>query len=240
MKSLGFKRLCRSGWFRNLYFLDEHLCAKAQEEYSGVSIHFLPDPWSGDFNQDKISARQQLGVPQNGNVFLHYGLGTRRKGLHLAIEAMSRRKLKEGILLCAGKMDRDRQLLKGLAALTEEGRALVFDRYVTSKEEELCFAAADVVLLPYVGHFGSSAVLSRAAAAGKMVVSTNEGLLGRRVMDHHLGLVFESGQVGSLVKAMETALNLSQETKTTYQQAAWRYAAGCTREAFMSALLSSL
>ena len=63
-------------------------------------------------------------------------------------------------------------------------------RYITDQEEKLGFCACDAVLLPYIGHIGSSAILSRAAAAGKMVIASDEGLIAKRVRKHGLGRLF--------------------------------------------------
>ena len=110
----------------------------------------------------------------------------------------------------------------------------------SQEEEELCFAAADIVLLPYCGHFGSSAVLSRAAASGKAVIVSDDGLLGRRVRDHRLGLLVEPGKESSLAIAMTRAMRFSPSEKERYRQAALNYAAGCTRQAFREAIVNSL
>ena len=239
LKRLGFKRLSEQGWFDTLYLLDEYLCPRVQKAYPGVRVQFLPDPWSGEFSRDKAYARQQLGLPAEGFVFLQYGIGTRRKGLHLVIEAMEEERLRGGVLLCAGRID-DPALSRGAVGLQERGRARIVNRYLTPEEEELCFAAADAVLLPYQGHFGSSAVLSRAAAAAKVIIASDEGLVARRVKDHGLGVLFTSGRVDSLISAMEGVMAMDQAERSRVHDAALGYAATCSRQAFKTALLASL
>ena len=239
LKALGFTRLRQQGWFASLLLLDEYLCPRVAAAYPGTRIHFLPDPWSGNFDRDQAQARQQLGIPAERFVFLQYGIGTRRKGLHLVIEAMAGPGVRQGFLLCAGTIE-DPALSLGAAGLAARGRAQVLNRYLTPEEEELCFAAADMVLIPYLGHFGSSAVLSRAAAAGKPVIASAEGLIARRVRDHGLGLLFDTGKVTSLIVAMERAMAMGAEEKSRYQQAGRHYAATCTRQAFTTALIQTL
>ena len=235
LKGLGFRRLCRANWFKRLYLLDEYL-------YAGVGdaalYHFLPDPWAGRFDLGVSEACATLGIPDNARVFLHYGIGDRRKGLHLALQAMlGDPGERNWFLLCAGELDRDRDIRDGVAKLEQQGRARILDRYVSGEEEMRCFCATDVVLLPYLRHFGSSGVLSIAAAAGKMVIASDEGLVARRVRDHRLGRVFTSGSAASLTDRMEEVSRLSPLEMKEYRQSALAYADGCSREAFRKALL---
>jgi glycosyltransferase involved in cell wall biosynthesis len=111
---------------------------------------------------------------------------------------------------------------------------------VSDDEERLCFCAADAVLLPYIHHYGSSGVLSRAAAAGKMVIVSDEGLLARRVRDHHLGLLFQANDVHELRQRMTDAVSLNQAERDKFQLMSLRYAGTCSRDVFREALLAPL
>lgn len=239
IKAAGFKRLCRGQWLKNVFLLDEYLISEARHDWSGgPRFNFLPDVWQGDFRRDKQSACRRLGIPPEKFVFLNYGIGTKRKGLHLIIRALLQDSLPESaFLLCAGQLAADKELRAGVAALEKKGLAKVLNRYVSSVEEELCFAACDTVLLAYVRHFGSSGVLSRAAAAGRMVIASNEGLVARRVREHHLGLLFQSESVDLLRKAMGQCLTMTAENREAYQQNAFNFAKSCSRKFFRRALL---
>ncbi|MHB1014949.1 MAG: hypothetical protein ACYC2W_06700, partial [Desulfurivibrionaceae bacterium] len=169
LKGIGFERLSRSGWFEHVYFLDELLLDLASKRFLHTRFFFLPDAWSGNYNRDSAMARLKLGVPADRVVVLHYGLGSRRKGLHLLVRALTGPGMgKSGLyLLCVGQLAGDSEIAEGLAELERRGMARVIDRHVGQAEEEESFAACDAVSLAYVDHFGSSGVLSRAAAAGK-------------------------------------------------------------------------
>ncbi len=239
IKQFGFTRLCRSGWLNNLYLLDEYLINRATDKWQGCNFHFLPDVWSGDYSHDQKLAREKLRVPANKFVYLNYGIGTRRKGLHLIIKAMLNFKLPTDIfLLCAGKITDDKELQKGVVELEKIGLARVINRYVSDEEEELCFAACDTVLLPYVKHFGSSGVLSRAAAAGKFVIASDEGLVARRVREHNLGLLFRSADVESLRNNILEAFKINKSQKILFKDSAHHYAESCSRSIFRTALSS--
>jgi glycosyltransferase involved in cell wall biosynthesis len=239
LKGFGFRELTRRKWFSKVFFMDEYLLETAQHRYPGQIFFFLPDPWDGTFSHDQKEARQKLGIPADRFVFLCYGIGDRRKGLHLAVRALMESSTDSPLhLLCAGSLAPDPETSRGLKALKEQGRATVLDRYVSEAEQSLCFAASDVVLLPYIEHFGSSGVLSLSAAAGRMVIASDEGLLARRIKEHNLGWVFPSGDARALKTRMRDASLLSSNERAQFQQAAYRYARTCSREAFRKALLA--
>ena len=159
------------------------------------------------------AARSELGVPADKRVFLFYGTGARRKGLHLAVRAM--RELPPDVpafLLCAGQLNPEGETARELEELVAQKRARLINRYVTAAEEKLAFAASDVVLLPYLHHFGNSGVLSRAMAAGRMVIVSDEELLGRMTRTHNLGLLFPSGDVPAFRARIEEAARLRRAT----------------------------
>lgn len=236
-KHIGFNRLANGGWFHRVCLLDEYLYEKHHRRYSRAGLTFLPDTWSGTFSMPKNQARERLGISPDKFVMLHYGIGSRRKGLHLAIRAMLSSACPDRWhLLYAGKLSDDRGIDKSMSKLAESGQATVLNRYVSKTEEQVCFAASDIVLLPYVRHFGSSGVLALSAAAGKMVVASDDGLIGRRVRERGLGLCFSSGSA----KALQAALTRAEKKYVTdahaYTKAAHRYAQQCDRRSFRQAL----
>jgi hypothetical protein len=238
-KTLGFNRLTGAGWFHRICLLDEYLCADHRRRYARAGLTFLPDTWSGTFDLPQSVARAQLGIPADRWVLLHYGIGTRRKGLHLVIRHLLEATCpRQWHLLCAGQLSDDRQIDAGLQRLSADGRATVLDRYVSKTEEQACFGASDVVVLPYLRHFGSSGVLSLAAAAGKMVVASDDGLIGRRVQAHRLGLCFRAGKRRELGRALATAQAQLGADPHRYRQALQDYARRCDRQSFRKVLAS--
>lgn len=239
IKLIGFRRLCKWGWFGKIYLMDEYLHAAVEGRYPKSSFHVLPDPWHGDFSHRRDDARKSLNIPTDKFVLLQYGIGTRRKGLHLAVRTALDLASTTGLfLLCAGQIRNDPEILRGLDQLKRQGRAHVLNRYVSDLEEQLAFCASDVVLLPYVRHFGSSGVLARAAAAGKMIIASDEGLVARRVREHGLGWLFRSGNVKELKISVKKAMTLSAEEMARFRHAALRYASTCSRPLFRKALLA--
>jgi glycosyltransferase involved in cell wall biosynthesis len=236
IKNVGFHRLMRRDWFHRICLMDEYLYQKHVGRWPHALL-FLPDPWSGAFTADKAAARRELGIDTGKFVLLHYGIGTRRKGLHLILRAMQTDSVAaRWHLLCAGRIADDAEISRGLHRLADQGRATVLNRYVSKAEEQLCFAGSDVVLLPYVRHFGSSGVLALAAAAGKMVVASDEGLVARRVQERGLGLCFPSGSTDGLREALRKAEATLAADPNAFCEAAGRFAAQCDRTAFRKAI----
>jgi glycosyltransferase involved in cell wall biosynthesis len=160
--------------------------------------------------------------------------------LHLAVEAMRQLPPESpAFLLCAGQQNPSGKTAAGLAQLVRQNRACLLDRYVTVEEEKMCFAASDAVLLPYLNHFGTSGVLSRAMSAAKPVITSDEQLLGRLTRECRLGLVFPSGNIPALRDCISQIAQLSATAAAPFAAAARDYAKTFSREAFRAALLES-
>lgn len=238
VKASGFRRLVNQQWFEHIYLVDEYLIASSREKFA-ADFHFLPDPWSGDYVCSLNEARNTFDIPPDKFVFLQYGIGDRRKGLHLTVAAMEKMASDAGVfLLCAGQINLERNLVERIEALEKRGLARLINRYVSDREEGVIFCAADAVLLPYIHHYGSSGVLSRAAAAGKMVIVSDEGLLAKRVREHHLGLFFPTMNVDALQQRMIEAASFDQVKREQFRSRLLQYAQTCSRKNFRDALIS--
>ncbi len=238
LKQIGFARFHRQGWTKGLFTLDETLPASLRTGFTSSDFPVLPDPWSGNFTHDRTAAREKLGLPRDRFILLHYGTASRRKGLHLVAEAAASLPLENDFLLvCAGECSSDAR--DGLHHLQNQDRAKLFNRHINDAEEELFFCAADAVALAYHGHYGSSGVLARAAAARRWVIASDEGLVGHRVHTHKLGLTFKTGDIPALRETLLQGLALTPEyTATTFTPGLANFASRHSRESFRTALLA--
>jgi glycosyltransferase involved in cell wall biosynthesis len=241
LKQRGFRRLVANNWLNPLLFIDEDLLRERQDEFPGAPLGFLPNPCPSIYEGDRTAACLELGVPPERRVFLFYGSGYRRKGLHLAVAAfLDLTPADNGFLLCVGRQNPDAATARGLERLLRENRARLINRYVSTAEERSSFVACDVVLLPYVNHFGISGVLAQAAAAGKPVIASDEQLLGRETREYRLGLLFPSGDVAALRERLREFGRLTEARRAELATAAHNYAVSHSRLAYRAALLKAL
>ena len=241
LKQPGFQRLISQGWLRQLLFVDEYLAHDLKNQFPAAPLFFLPDPCPAGYDGEVRAARRALNLPEDKKIFLFYGGGYQRKGLHLAVRALQDLPANSpAFLLCAGRQNPAGKTASGLAQLVQQGRARPINRYVSLAEEKYCFAASDIVLLPYLNHFGTSGVLSRAMAASKPVIVSDEQLLGRLTREQGLGLLFPSGDVKILREKIQQAALFSPKEISGFSTAARAYAGRYSREAYRRALLASL
>jgi glycosyltransferase involved in cell wall biosynthesis len=241
LKKIGFRRLIENGWLNPLLFFDTQLCELARKQYPGAPIYPLADPYPENFHADRAASRKNFNLPENKFVLLFYGGGYKRKGLHLVAEAMLQMSAPgKAFLLCAGLQPKDEQLAHNLERLRVQGRAEIVNRYVSAEEEKQLFAACDAVLVPYIHHQGTSGILSRAAGAGKPVIVSDELLLAHLVRQFGMGLLFESGNVPALKKAIERAAAASADELARWQSGALAHAKTCSRAAFREQLVAAV
>lgn len=148
-------------------------------------------------------ARGRIDCGDAEIVFLFYGHVRAYKGVDLLLEALSRLP-EEGPrwrALVVGEWYIERgpadERLRG--SLGE--RVRIVDRFVSDAYTADCFAAADVVVLPYRSGT-QSAVVPLAYAHGRPVVTTRVGGLPEIVGDPETGLLVPPGDVDALVDAL--------------------------------------
>ena len=240
-KMRGFDQLMRNDFFAQLLMLDESLLRDLRREYPKAPLFFLPDPCPDGFAGNRADARKELGISAEKTVLLFFGVGSRRKGLGVAVDAMLSLPIESNfLLLVAGRQQLEGDLKHRLDLLVGRGSAQVLDRYVSSDEEKWCFQAADAVLLPYINHFGTSGVLSRAASAGKYIIASDEQLVGRLVREHGMGSVFASGDAKALADAIIAFGRQDEASLIVCRDRAAGYARKYSRSAFREAVLKAL
>lgn len=241
LKKIGFRRLVQNNWLNPLLMIDPLLCGIAQKTFPGASIYLLADPYPDHFSADRAVSRRQFNLPEDRFVFLFYGGGYKRKGLHLVAEAMLKMTApNRAFLLCAGLQPENEPLAHDLEALCSGGRAEIVNRYVSAEEEKQLFAACDMVLLPYIRHLDGSGVLSRAAGASKPALASDEYLIGHVVQQYDMGLLFKSGSAPELRNAMLRAASASSAELARWRAGAQAYAKNCSRDAFRSTLVTAV
>ncbi len=157
---------------------------------------------------DRATARRQLGLPAEAQVALFFGFVRPYKGLEQLLAALpsAAEALGDLHLIVAGEfwgsVARSRRLAEELGV----GRRVHFiDRYLVDEEAAAVFAAADIVVLPYL-QASQSAIVPLAVEAGMPVIATRVGGLVDVVTEGVTGLLVPPADPAALAAALIRAL----------------------------------
>ncbi|MBC8012042.1 MAG: glycosyltransferase [Burkholderiales bacterium] len=228
----------------SLYFTVDEPVGKLARSNPALRGVLLPDPYEREPRLDRDAARRLLGVPAGRTVFLHLGSPERRKGLPDVLAAFER--LGAGaspgspaapLLLRVGANNRlNRSERDRLAGLVSAGRAMAVEKFVPVDELMEYFAASDWVLIPYRKFRYSSGILANAIGAGRPVIATDHGHIGREVARAGFGFTYRHGSVPDLTRTLVRAL---EADAVTLGRAAGEKEAR-TADAFVAAVRESL
>ena len=237
LKRFGYRRLVHCGMFAGLGILDEFLVADAGGASGTPRMTWMPDFWRPMETVHREDARTTMGIPEDAMALLFFGVSHRRKGLDLAVSAMETCADERAFLLLAGRQDNDSRLASRIDWLVKKGKAVVHDRFLSEQEMAMAFAACDRVLLPYRSHYGSSNVLSTAASVLRPVIARDFHLIGKRVVEHRLGVVHADCDASSLAQAIDRSLAVSSDEFSNWIDGMTSWAARTSPEAFGKSVL---
>jgi glycosyltransferase involved in cell wall biosynthesis len=159
---------------------------------------FFPTP------PEQQAAREKLSLPSDQPVVLFFGLVRAYKGLGTLLQAMT--SLPQARLLIAGEFYQPRaDYERQIAELGVRDRVHIEDRYIPNEDVPKYFAAADVVVLPYLSAT-QSGVSKLAYHFNKPVVITNVGGLAEEVEEGKTGYVVPPNDPAALATAIEKVL----------------------------------
>ncbi len=171
-----------------------------------ASVQHSPHPSYEVFLTDGApaapQARRQLGL-EGKRVLLFFGFVRAYKGLDVLLEAMQGLGPEQGYhLLAVGEFYEDpAKYAPALAALRARGQLTLVDRYVPNEELPGYFAAADIVIVPYLAAT-QSGVIQIAYAFRKPVVATAVGGIPEVVVDGETGFLVPPGDSAALAAAV--------------------------------------
>ncbi len=152
----------------------------------------------------QAEARAALGLPPEAPVLLFFGFIRRYKGLYVLLEAMPRilDALPEARLLVAGEFYEDEAPYRRLIAQNGlHERVLLHGEYLPNEAVPRYFAAADVVVQPYVSAT-QSGVAQVAFHFDKPAIITDVGGLAEVVPHERAGLVVPPEDPAALAAAV--------------------------------------
>ncbi len=206
-------------WLSGAFVLDDSLKERITPR-DNLAIQVLPDPWPSRPTMPKLEARERLNLPPESQIFLHFGVANPRKGLADACGAWEQLPDEENMILLRAGLTGAAEL-EALKPLMHKGRAILHNERIAEEKIDWYFRACDWVLLPYRFHEGSSGLLAAAAAAGRPVIASDHGVIGKRTKAEALGLCFPHLSIDGLKKAITRAASGNTED---YQDALTAYA----------------
>jgi glycosyltransferase involved in cell wall biosynthesis len=195
-KRLILQLVIRRRALKTLFCLDPFVVPTLNRWAGRDVATYLPDPVevypTTPIEVDTL--REKLGVDPARRIMLVFGLLDERKGLFTLIKALERLppdQQRQWCLLLVGPVDEGiaPALTTSLAALTQQTAVQLVRQhdFVSEAAIQPYFTMSDLIVTLYQRHIGMSAVLVRAAAAGKPVLSSNYGLMGQLVKTRQLG-----------------------------------------------------
>jgi glycosyltransferase involved in cell wall biosynthesis len=213
-------QILRSSELQSIFCLDPLAVEPINKLTGKTKAVYLPDPVQIYNNTEPQleKLKESLGIDSSRQVFLLFGVLAERKGIYQLLEAvkmLSPDLCKKLCLLLIGPMQlQEKELIS--ARISEISQSLPVQiicrhDFVTDQEIQPYFQIADVILAPYQRHIGMSAILVRAAAAQKPVLSSDFGLMGEVTCRYELGLAVDSTVPTEITKGFTRFLRESPE-----------------------------
>lgn len=248
-QSLLWRFACRHPQLKVLFSLDP-LAVEPLQRLSSTKVVHLPDPVE-PYEQETGSCtsnkqRDELGIEPRRCVFLLFGMLNARKGIYQLLDSLtylpasSQQQL--ALLLIGPLTPADQhQINSKIDAISYSApvQIILHNQFITDRQIQFYFEQADVILAPYQHHVGMSAILVRAAAAGKPVLASNYGLMGEIVRQRSLGITVDSTQASEIAKGISTFLT-GEPTEMFDSDSAAQFADQNSAEAFARVVWENL
>lgn len=204
----------------------------------GINVVTAFHPTYADLSESRYTkqqAKDKLGL--TGDCLLFFGFVREYKGLGVLLEAM--RIVKErrcALLLVVGEFWKDkRKYTEQIERLGISSEVRIVDKYVPNEDIGLYFAAADIVVQPYLSVSGSG-ICQIAYGFDRPVIATEIGSLAEVVEDGVNGRLVASGDVRALAEAICDSLEpeklneFSKNAVRTKEKFSWQRLAGVVIE----------
>jgi glycosyltransferase involved in cell wall biosynthesis len=174
-----------------LHVLDPIVLAEIQRRGGPLAkvARLLPEAVDPMPSMDRCQALTSLGLPPGRRYVVSAGLLDSRKGIGLLLDAAAADTglPKDCALVLLGRVADDLRPAIAAAQARLGDQLVVIDRYASEPEFAAAILAADLIVVPYPIHQGSSGLVVRAAAAGKYLLASSYGWLGWVTQKFELG-----------------------------------------------------
>jgi glycosyltransferase involved in cell wall biosynthesis len=167
---------------------------------------------------DKNVSRKHLGLPEDSFILLSFGAPNAGKDMDTMFNAVSQT---DACIIHGGThtFSLGSSPIELAQRYNLNGRAKIFNYFISEEEKAYFFGAADAIILSYTKAFAStSSMMWEAARFSLPCISSNANSLGRDVENYGLGVLFEAENPQSLVEAIKWYQKLSAYAIEQYKQ----------------------
>lgn len=197
-KYLIIKSFLFNSRIKNIFILeDAQIVNFLNKEFKTSVFKILRDPIPNLSPLKNFDIKSHYGIHKNNKVFLHFGSLSDRKGTFEIIDSIYHLpdgEKKQMTFIFVGKavdsLTEDLILSKIKKIQKSESCQIIWDnQFVSNEMMKSLFNQSDVIVMTYKDNQGSSGILGHAAISKKILIATNEGLIGRLVNEFNLGIL---------------------------------------------------
>ncbi len=205
IKTFSLKRICKK--INDAVVHTEFICELFRKNGINNCKHIEYPNFMPDSKLTCSQAKEKFGLDVSIPVIAALG-GTRYdKGLDLLLEALNRVKTPFQVLIAGREQDIKQAQIDDLSAAYRERVKCILD-FISEEEFSNCVKAADIIALPYRKMLnGASGPLGEGVYCGKLILGTDYGSVGELIKKHHIGYLWDSDSIDSMVEILEKGLN---------------------------------
>ena len=200
LKLFLFKLCLKNTKLEKIFLIDQLLKKFFYiKKIKNKKIVFVPEAFNEIPKLNKNFSRKKLQIYNKKKCILVYGAISYRKGLIELLDELSiNLKLNNLFIVVAGKVDKDlySEIINNVKfkALIRNKRLIIFNKFISQKEEIYFFNATDYVWLGYnnLSSNSSSGVLNLSIMAEKIIIASNRGLIGDTVKKNKIGFLYKN------------------------------------------------
>jgi len=239
-KELKTRRFIRKAKPQRVFLLNGGKSCDYLNQRFGVACYVpVPDPVPELVAEQGFDLRRKYGIGKDRRLFLFFGSMSARKGVDRLVDvigSLSKEAGQKSAFVFCGMpeptyTERYHELIENLIRKRPNVCLHLEERFVPSARMRAMFEQADWVLMPYSRPEYSSGILVHAVAAATPVIGPADGLVGRQIREHGLGL---DTPMDALPRAIEEAVFGNY----AFDKSSWQaFLAASSPEHFVATLL---
>ena len=210
-KKILLRYALRNKHIRFVFSLDPYAVPYLKKLSNKITCIALPDGYTQTPEILVPSAiKIKHGIEPNRRIALIFGEVSKRKGICKVFESLKKLSKSNQKKLCLLIVGRAKENQSGWIKNkvyemhgTNDVQIVWDNSFVPDEYIQDYFRCADLALVTYQSHVGSSHVLIRSASEGVPVIGSNYGLVGNYIVKHRLGSAIDTAKADAIAKALD-------------------------------------